>query len=262
MVPSSIPRLSFTARIQHCKNTAARQLLALMEKKQSNLALAADVTSCAELLQLVAAVGEHICLLKTHIDVLQDFTPELLTKLLELKQTYQFMIFEDRKFADIGNTVRLQYGAGIYQIAEWADFINAHILPGPGIIEGLSQVGAERGRGLLLLAEMSSQGNLLDAAYRRQAGQWAQQYPEFVCGWIAQHDFMQQPGMLVMTPGISIQQQTDSLKQAYTTPQVAVQAGADVVIVGRSIYQAQDPQQAAAAYQRCAWESYQKVINV
>ena len=161
-----------------------------------------------------------------------------------------------------GNTVRLQYGAGIYQIVEWADFINAHILPGPGIIEGLSQVGAERGRGLLLLAEMSSQGNLLDAEYARQAGQWAQQYPEFVCGWIAQHDFMQQPGMLVMTPGISMQQQNDALQQSYTTPQAAIAAGSDVVIVGRGIYQAQDPQQAAVAYQRCAWEAYQQVIKM
>jgi len=48
-----------------------------------------------------------------------------------------------RKFADIGNTVKLQYTKGLFQIAQWADLVTVHVLPGEGIVQALEQVGFE-----------------------------------------------------------------------------------------------------------------------
>lgn len=255
-MPSLHHQWSYAERIAFARNPQARRLLRLIEDKQTNLALAADVTTAEALLQLTRQVAPYICVLKTHIDILQDFTPELLTALQQLQAEYDFLIFEDRKFADIGNTVRQQYGGGVYRIADWADISNAHLIPGPGIIQGLRDVGLPLQRGLLLLAQMSSQGNLADQAYRDLAAEWADEYADFVCGWIAQQRISADPGMLVFTPGIHLQQQGDALQQAYRTPQQALAHGSDVLIVGRGIYQANDPAAAAITYRDVAWQQY------
>ena len=50
----------------------------------------------------------------------------------------QCFLIATRKFADIGHTVIEQYGGGMYKIASWAHLINAHALPGPGVLTGYS----------------------------------------------------------------------------------------------------------------------------
>ncbi len=50
--------------------------------------------------------------------------------------------FLTRKFADIGHTVVLQYTKGLFRIAEWADLVTVHALPGEGILQALEQVSS------------------------------------------------------------------------------------------------------------------------
>ncbi len=251
--------LSYAERIPFCHNPAAKKLLALIENKQTNLAVSADVFQTKDLLALADKTGPEICLLKTHIDLLEDFNPPFIQALTQLASKHQFMIFEDRKFADIGNTVKGQYAKGIYHIADWAHFTNAHPLPGPGIIDGLKEVGLPRGNGLILIAEMSSHGNLMNADYQRSALEMALAHKDFVCGFITQHRLTTDPALIHFTPGVNIADCGDNLGQQYISPEAAIlEQHNDIIIVGRGIYQAADPQSMAAKYRQVAWQAYQQ----
>lgn len=112
-------------------------LLRLMAHKKSNLCVSADLSSTAQLLDLAEEIGDSIVMFKTHADIVSDWSDRSMRGLVEIARRKKFLLFEDRKFGDIGNTVQSQYGAGVHRIATWAHLVNANLFPGPAIIEAL-----------------------------------------------------------------------------------------------------------------------------
>jgi orotidine 5'-phosphate decarboxylase subfamily 1 len=202
---------------------------------------------------------------------MSDFTPAVTKELLRLTKKHDFIVFEDRKLADIGNTVYLQYNGGIYRIADWANLVNAHIVPGPGIIEAVQRVIREKkdglNRGLLILAQMSTIGTLATGEYTRKAVEMANAYGDTIAGYIGtgsepaelrKLSGMAQPGHAILTPGVKVGAASDDLKQGYAPPEAAVAAGSDVIIVGRGIYEAREPLKEAEKYRSAGWSAYRK----
>ncbi|KAJ6598941.1 orotidine monophosphate decarboxylase [Mycena vulgaris] len=268
----SSPHLqTYAQRALRHTNPAAKLLLETIERKKSNLAVSVDVASSKDFLSIIDVVGPFVCLIKTHIDIIEDFTPSLITDLQALGAKHDFVIFEDRKFADIGNTVALQYSSGVHKIASWSHLTNAHPVPGPSIITGLSSVGLPLGRGLLLLAEMSTKGSLASGSYTEAAVQMARAHRDFVVGFIAQRRMdgvgaeaneTMEEDFLILTPGVGLDVKGDGMGQQYRTPQeVVLQSGCDVIIVGRGIY-GNDPTQVssiatqAKRYREDGWAAY------
>ena len=236
-----------------------------MQIKQTNLSVAADLTKSHEILDLTQKIGDKICIFKTHIDVIEDFSENFTKELRKIADEKNFLIFEDRKFADIGNTVSLQFSSGVYKIADWADIINAHSLIGEGIIQGLKKVNKKSG--LLLLAQMTPQGNLFTPEYAMKSVEMAKNNSDFVMGFIGSSDkpetlqkIRENAGddFVIMTPGIKLQAGGDNLGQTYNTPEKSIKNGGDIIIVGRGIYQAENPTQAAEEYRKAGWNAYLK----
>jgi len=219
---------------------------------------------------------------QTHIDIIEDFDHKLVEQLTFLANKHNFLIFEDRKFADIGNTVALQYAKGVHKIASWAHITNAHPVPGPSVVRGLSSVGLPLGRGLLLLAEMSSEGSLAVGSYTEHAVQMAREHREFVIGFIAQRrmeglgtgdiDGISDEDFLILAPGVSLDRRGDGKGQRYRTPaEVVVDSGCDIIIVGRGVYERDDKQgllehdeirSQAERYRKAGWDAYIERIKL
>jgi orotidine 5'-phosphate decarboxylase subfamily 1 len=162
--------------------------------------------------------------------------------------------------------VKKQYSGGIYKISSWAHLINAHPLPGEGIIKGLKECDSEEGgsmmcKGLLLIAEMSSQGSLFTPEYSTRAIDMAVNNMDFVVGFIAGRRLECRQDFIYFTPGIQFSNTSDSLGQKYKTPDDAIRGGSDVIIVGRGIIDSKDQIMTAKDYRRKAWESYEKRIS-
>ena len=139
-------------------------------------------------------------------------------------------------------------------------------------------------RGLLLLAEMSSEGNLIRPDYTDACIAAAHEHPEFVLGFISQHSLNRRPDdiFLHFTPGVMLPPAAgsapagreggipsheqgmsgDGLGQQWQTPRrLVVEQGADILIVGRGVLRARDREKEAERYRKAAWEAYEERIG-
>lgn len=260
---------SYTERAECHSSPVAQRLFKLMESKKTNLCASVDVRTSNEFLSLIDKLGPYICLVKTHIDIIDDFSYDgTIVPLLELSKKHNFMIFEDRKFADIGNTVKSQYAGGVYKIAQWSDITNAHGVTGTGVVQGLKQGAAEttdEPRGLLMLAELSSKGSLAYGEYSEKTIDIAKSDKEFVIGFIAQRDMGGRDegfDWIVMTPGVGLDDKGDGLGQQYRTVDEVISTGTDVIIVGRGLFgKGRDPDVEGKRYRDAGWNAYLKRIG-
>lgn len=137
--------------------------------------------------------------------------------------------------------------------------------------KALEELGAPpHARGLLLLAEMSSAGNLMTPEYTHACVKAARSNRDFVLGFVAQRSLSQEAddAFLTFAPGVSLPKEGDELVkgdgkgQQYRGPeQVVGRDGVDVVIVGRGILGASDRGREAERYRKAAWEAYEVRIG-
>ena len=122
---------------------------------------------------------------------------------------------------------------------------------------------------------MSTKGSLATGAYTEQAVKMARSHRDFVIGFIAQrrmnavgrNDGDDDDDFLVLTPGVGLDIRGDGMGQQYRTPEEVLNAGCDVIIVGRGIYgngptlDIQSVQAQAERYRAAGWSAYEKLLH-
>ncbi|KAM5469183.1 orotidine 5'-phosphate decarboxylase [Microsporum audouinii] len=259
-------------------NPLARRLFEIAVQKQTNVVVSADVTTTSELLDLAERLGPYMVVLKTHIDIITDFSPQTVAGLQAAAEKHNFLLFEDRKFVDIGNTVQKQYHGGSLRISEWAHIVNCAVLAGSGIVDALAQAASSSDfpypageRGLLILAEMTSKGSLATGEYTKLSVEMARKHAGFVMGFVATRSLgdveteavarKADEDFVLFTTGVNLASKGDQLGQQYQTPESAIGRGADFIISGRGIYAAPDPVEAIKQYQKAGWDAYLKRVS-
>jgi uridine monophosphate synthetase len=247
-------RLSYEQKLTINEHSVAQKILTIATEKKSNLIASADVLTTQELLDLAEKVGPHIVALKTHIDIISDFDMQkTILPLQALAQKHNFLLMEDRKFADIGNTQELQFKHGIYKIAEWADLVTSQVIGGYESLDCFLNVG------VVAILGMSSKGTLTDINYQEQAVKIASSHPN-VFGGVSQKKLPED--LLLFTPGVILDQTGDGKRQQYNSPEhVFKNLHTDFIIVGRGIYKAEDAEKAALQYKIEGWNAYEKSIS-
>jgi uridine monophosphate synthetase len=198
----------------------------------SKVCVAVDKTTTAEVRAVLEAVGPHVGLVKLHCDIIEDFDAAFVAYLQDAKRRHGFLVWEDRKFADIGATVDKQVRGGVHRITDWANIVSCHAVGG-----ALSLPDATHGPTpwVVLIGELSCAGQLLDAAYTRQVVALARTH-ERVVGVVCQREWPGLAPRLAIVPGIkaaTADASTDGRGQQYATP--AEKAFADVFVVGRAV---------------------------
>ncbi len=254
-------KLAYKDRADHADHPITKRLLNTINDKQTNLIFSADLAEKEEMMQMADLVGPYICALKTHTDFYQSFSPADITQLKSIAEKHNFLLFEDRKYADIGSTVQKQFISKNYDVPNWADMVTVHLIGGASTVDALEKTKLTDSTALIAIVEMSTNDTLTDTNYVRKAKAIVKKHPS-VIGAVVQRDLELGPNKLQFTPGINLNTQGDGLGQSYNNPTTAFKKrGTDVMIVGRGIYQADDPVASAIAYKNAGWNAFQSYLN-
>jgi len=220
---------------------------------KDRLIIALDMPTVEEAERLVHHLGEGVHFYKVGLELLfaggLDFARHL--------KLHGKRVFLDMKLLDIGNTVE----RAVANAADFGvDFLTVHGQDA----KTLRAAVAGRGKSRLKLLAVTVLTNLAQDDLKQQgiamtpsdlvlhrarlareagfdgviaSGQEAARVREAVG-----------PGFLIVTPGIRLEGSTMDDQERVMTPDHAVKAGADHIVVGRPITQADDPKAAALAF--------------
>jgi len=222
---------------------------------RDRLIVALDLPSLAEARAFVAKVGPAVTFYKIGLELVMSGGLDLARELTGQGKH----VFLDMKLLDIGNTVER---ATRNAAATGATFLTVH---GHDSKTLHAAVAGKAGTQLGILAvtvltnldaiDLAEQGYGGAGAVEDLVARRAKLAHEAGCDGVvasgleaAQVRDVVGPGIAIVTPGIRLASDAAGDQARVATPQIAIAAGADYIVVGRPITAAPDPRQAAESF--------------
>jgi orotidine-5'-phosphate decarboxylase len=226
----------------------------MTHRADDRLIVALDVQNALQGLQWAERIGDAVSFYKIGLGML---TGGGLALANELKQEHGKRIFLDMKFFDIGATVE----AAVRGIAAYdLDFLTVH--GDPQVVAAAKQGAAGTGLKILAVTILTSNdradldanlivpGDIAEIVTMRAARAFAAGADGVIA---SPHEaamiraLPEAAGRLIVTPGVRPAGSDAGDQKRVATPERAIADGADHIVVGRPVWQADDPAAAARA---------------
>jgi orotidine-5'-phosphate decarboxylase len=216
---------------------------------RDKLALALDVDDLVAAQRLVKQVGEWFGTVKVGMELFYAEGPETLVAFRDSG----FRVFADLKLFDIPTTVRraAQVVGGL-----GASYLTVHAAGGADVLaaaaEGLDAGASAAGAGTptaLAVTVLTSDATAPPEVVPRRAALAAEAGCRGVVCSVGDLAAVRAaaPGLFAVTPGIRLRGGDAHDQARAATPEAAIAAGADLLVIGRAVTAAPDPAAAAAA---------------
>ena len=227
-------------------NLLVQNILNIIKSKETNIVLSLDIDDYVKALNILKLVGDYICGVKLHLDIMDSSIIDIFMKeLLEIKRKKNFFVIEDRKYADIPFISKKQFNKNIDPYKNVIDMITVHGVCGPKLIEEMDKLDI----GLLLVHSMSVQDNIINEEYSNKVANMIGY--KNVVGFISQQKVNNE--YLTFTPGINLLTTNDGLGQSYKTCE---KSPGDIFIVGRGIYESDNIVETTVLYKNKCFEKF------
>ena len=214
---------------------------------KSRIIVALDFDNTESTLNLVSQLDPQLCRLKVGKELFTATGPQLVERLIH----NGFDIFLDLKFHDIPNTVAKACKAAA-NLGVW--MVNIHAFGGKKMLLAAREAIPSDTTQLIAVTLLTSmdQHDLDDIGLQETPAQIVHRLATLAenCGldgvvcsaqearYLRQHV---NPDFKLVTPGIRMENDAKDDQKRITTPEAAIHNGADFLVIGRPITQAQDP---------------------
>lgn len=221
-------------------NKWSNKLNNVINTKNTNICLSLDVPKWSEFFNILEKVKHKICILKIHLDIMEPVDNETfnnyINDLVKMSRVHKFMIWEDRKFCDIGNTNKMQ----LEKLIEYGiDFVSINPSGGLKSVEPFfNKIG------IFILAEMSCSDNFLNSKYTYDCLKLVNDNYDKISGIINQNisKNLIHEDVFSITPGVGvgINNSNDKLGQVHRSIENLTHYP-DILVIGRAIYNSSNP---------------------